>query len=167
MDSVGEGHVSPVPREARPFQGQRAGLVTRTAAAVIDCLVVAGALVVGSLCLSALLYVADPRQFDFPDMSRLLGASVTLAAAVAYLAIGWSLSGRTYGCHLMGLRVVDASGRHPRPLIALARSVFYVAFPIGLAVCALSKTRRSLQDMLVRTCVIYDWKSVHSPPPEV
>ena len=29
-------HVDPVPYEARPFQGRRAGLATRAAAAVID-----------------------------------------------------------------------------------------------------------------------------------
>ena len=29
-------HVDPIPREARPFQGHRAGLMTRTAAAAID-----------------------------------------------------------------------------------------------------------------------------------
>ena len=34
------GGVSPIPREARPYQGQRAGLVTRSLAAAIDALVV-------------------------------------------------------------------------------------------------------------------------------
>ena len=29
-------HIDPVPREARPFQGHRAGLVTRAAAGAID-----------------------------------------------------------------------------------------------------------------------------------
>lgn len=41
------GGVSPVPREARPYQGQRAGLVTHGAAAAIDGVVVVLVLVAG------------------------------------------------------------------------------------------------------------------------
>ena len=40
-------HVDPVPYEARPFQGRRAGLATRAAAAVIDVAIVLIALGVG------------------------------------------------------------------------------------------------------------------------
>ena len=29
-------HIDPIPREVRPFQGHRAGLVTRIAAGVVD-----------------------------------------------------------------------------------------------------------------------------------
>ena len=38
--------ISPVPREARVFQGQRAGIVTRLIAATLDALVV-GAVLLG------------------------------------------------------------------------------------------------------------------------
>ena len=42
----GEG-VSPVPREARPYQGHRAGVVTRMVANVVDPGVVVGLMVAG------------------------------------------------------------------------------------------------------------------------
>jgi hypothetical protein len=32
-------------------------------------------------------------------------------------------------------------------------------FPIGLLWCAVSTSRRSLQDIVVRTSVIYDWQA--------
>ena len=50
-------HVDPVPYEARPFQGRRAGLATRAAAAVIDVAIVLIALGVGYLGICA--YVGD------------------------------------------------------------------------------------------------------------
>jgi hypothetical protein len=37
---VPRGHIDPIPHEARPFQGQPAGIVTRLVAAALDSLVV-------------------------------------------------------------------------------------------------------------------------------
>jgi hypothetical protein len=53
-------HVDPVPREARPFQGHRAGLVTRTAAAAIDVGIVIIALGVCYLGVFAFLFLVNP-----------------------------------------------------------------------------------------------------------
>ena len=57
----------------------------------------------------------------------------------------------------MGLRVVNSRGRRLNPLIALARAVFCAFFPIGLFWCAVSRKRRSVQDLVLRTSVVYDW----------
>jgi len=40
---------------------------------------------------------------------------------------------------------------------AFVRAVFCVALPIGL-LCGVLADRRSLQDLLLRTLVVYDWK---------
>ena len=66
-----EGGVSPLPREARPYQGRRAGLVTRLVAAAIDSVVVTVALLLGYGAIAAVIFVADPRNFSFPDASLL------------------------------------------------------------------------------------------------
>ena len=55
-------HVDPIPREARPFQGHRAGLVTRIAAAAIDLGIVIIALGVCYLGVAALPFPAGPPQ---------------------------------------------------------------------------------------------------------
>ena len=65
-------HVDPIPREARPFQGRRAGLVTRIAAAAIDFGIIIIALGVGYLGVSAFLFLLDPRNFTAPAPSPLV-----------------------------------------------------------------------------------------------
>jgi hypothetical protein len=62
-------HVDPVPREARHYQGHRARLLRRTAAAVIDIGVVAIAMGVTYLGVFAVLFLLDPRGFTAPTPS--------------------------------------------------------------------------------------------------
>jgi uncharacterized RDD family membrane protein YckC len=150
-------HVDPVPREARPFQGHRAGLVTRIAAAAIDLGVVIIALGVTYLGVFAVLFLVDPRNFTAPTPSPGLVYAAGCLLLTLYLAVGWMGSGRTYGNHLMGLRVVNNRGRRLHPLNALVRAVFYVILPIGLLWVLVSGQNRSLQDLVLRTSVIYDW----------
>jgi len=150
-------HVDPVPREARPFQGHRAGLVTRTAAAAIDIGVVAIALGVTYLGVFAVLFLLDPRNFTAPRPSPWLAYAAGCLLLTLYLAVSWMGSGRTYGNHVMGLRVVNNQGRRLHPLGALVRAVFCVILPIGLLWVLVSGQNRSLQDLVLRTSVIYDW----------
>ncbi len=151
------GPISPIPPEARPYQGQRAGIITRTIAGVIDGLVVIALLLGGYLGVNGLLFLFDPRGFEFTEASVLLSVTGGLVVLVLYLTIAWSITGRSYGCHVMGLRVVSRRGRRLLPHIALLRAVFYALFPIGLLLCAGGRNHSSLQDFVLRTSVIYDW----------
>jgi uncharacterized RDD family membrane protein YckC len=89
--------------------------------------------------------------------------SALLVVLTAYLAVGWVSTGQTFGGRLLGLRVVDRHGRRLGPGLALARSVLCVLFPILLFWVVLSRENRSVQDILLRTSVVYDW-SIHLPP---
>ena len=153
-----EGGVSPVPREARPFQGRRAGLVTRLVAAVIDGVVVGLVLLGGYLGIAGLLFLARPRDFTFPDLRPIVSLTAGYVVAVAYLTVSWRVSGRSYGSLVMGLRVVSRRGTGLRLPGALVRAVFCVTFPIGLLWVAVSRENRSVQDLLLRTSVVYDWQ---------
>lgn len=155
---MSEAHVTPVPREARAYQGRRAGLVTRLVAAVLDALVVATVLLGAYLAYAGVVFLLNPRNFDFPQASWVLGLTAPLVVATFYLAVGWTLSGRTYGAHVMGLRVVTRGGGRVRPIPALLRSAGCVLYPIGLLWCAVSRSNLSVQDILLRTCVVYDWE---------
>ena len=42
---------------------------------------------------------------------------------------------------------------------ALLRAVGYVVFPIGLLWVAISPANRSVQDVILRSSVIYDWSA--------
>ncbi len=158
-----EGGFSPVPREARPYQGQRAGLVTRMVAAVIDGVVVGLVLLVGYAAFAVLLFMVDPRNFTFPEVQLLFSLTAAFLVLVVYLTIAWWISGRSYGCLVMGLRVVGYRGENLRLFGALVRALFCAVFPIGLLWVAASRQNRSVQDTFLRTSVIYDWQPRNAP----
>ncbi|TCN36685.1 putative RDD family membrane protein YckC [Kribbella orskensis] len=150
-----------VPREARPYQGRRAGLVTRLIAGVIDGVLVVVSLLVAYVGANGLIFLFHPRGFQFSAASPILSVAAGLVLLVLYLTVAWSTIGRTYGCQVMGLRVVSRRGERLRLPVALLRAVLYVMFPIGLFFCAGGVGRRSLQDLVLRTSVIYDWLPRH------
>jgi uncharacterized RDD family membrane protein YckC len=149
--------VSSVPREARQFQGHRAGLVSRLLAAVIDFGVTLVALVAIYAGWTSLLFILNPRSFHFPSLSLLLDWIVGMVVLTVYFTAAWSTTGRTYGQHVMGLRVVNLHGGRLRVTGAFLRAVFCVVFPVGLFWVAVSRQNRSLQDLVLRTSVIHDW----------
>ena len=149
--------VSPVPREARGYQGETAGLVTRMVGAGIDGGVIGAVLLAGWLGLNGFRFLLDPRGFSFSGSSLLLSFTAACVVTVAYLTGCWAVTGRTWGSHVMGLRVVDRRGRRLRPALALLRGLFCTFFPIGLLWCGVNPSRRSVQDIVLRTAVVYDW----------
>jgi uncharacterized RDD family membrane protein YckC len=150
--------ISPVPREARPFQGQRAGVVTRLIAAVLDMLVIGAILLGGYLGLVGLLFLVNPRSFQFPELGLVFSLAAAFGVAVVYLTVFWTISGRTYGYLVMGLRVLGRGGRRLRFVGAALRAVFVVVVPIGIVWVPLSRNNKSLQDLVLATRVVYDWE---------
>ena len=143
--------VSPIPHEARPYQGHEAGLVTRGLAGTLDVVVAVIATVVLYLTIAGAKLVIAPRKFHFPEMPFLLGVGGALTILVLYLATAWTLSGRSYGGRVMGIRVLGRQGRRVRAPVALARAVLYVVFPVGLLWILVNRQKRSLQDVVLRT----------------
>jgi len=132
-------------------------VVTRVVAAAIDlavALIVSIALYLG---IAGATFLAHPRRFHFPESGMLPGITMVLVALVVYLTITWTLSGRTYGSQVMGVRATRINGATMSAPIAFARAVLYVVFPIGLLWCPLSRHNRSLQDIVLHTSVRYDW----------
>ncbi len=150
--------VSPLPREARPYQGRRAGVITRMVAAGIDGVVVCIVLSAGYLGFAGLKFLFDPRGFSFPDAGLVFSIVAGFAVLVVYLTVAWWLSGRSYGCLVMGLRVVNHRGGPLHLAGAFVRALFCAALPIGLLWVAVSRENRSVQDTVLRTSVIYDWQ---------
>jgi uncharacterized RDD family membrane protein YckC len=159
-----EGGLSPLPREARAYQGRRAGIVTRLVAAVIDAGVVGLVLLGAYAGLAVLLFLLDPRSFTMPEARIVISLAAGLVVLVVYLTLGWWVSGRTYGCLVMGLRVVSHRGGRMRLVGAFVRALFCGFFPIGLLWVAVSPTNRSLQDEVLRTSVVYDWQPRNGRP---
>ncbi|MGX7678987.1 RDD family protein [Jatrophihabitans sp. DSM 45814] len=150
-------HPSPVPQVGRPFQGHRAGIVSRTIAAAVDLLVVVAIVTGCYLALAAVLFAVNPTSFSWPDSFAWSIPLVGFVIVVPYLTLSWCTTGRTYGDALLGLRVININGRRMRLPGAVLRAVLCVVFPIGLLWTLFSPANRSLQDMVLRTSVIYDW----------
>ena len=132
--------------------------MTRLLANTIDALCVVAAVLAGYAGLNPLLFMLRPRGFELVGSSVLMSLVVASAVAAVYLTAAWWITGRTYGDHLMGLRVVGPGGRRVRLLLSLARAAFCIAVPIGLLWCAVSRNRRSVQDYSFSApSVIYDW----------
>jgi uncharacterized RDD family membrane protein YckC len=89
--------------------------------------------------------------------ARLGLASVGGVVLAVYLAFGWARSGRTVGKRVLGLSLVTSAGGGVPVSLAVLRAVLYVIFPVGLLWCSVSRTRSSVQDLLLRTAVVYDW----------
>jgi uncharacterized RDD family membrane protein YckC len=152
-----------VPQEARAFQGRRAGVVSRVLAAAVDLALLLVLLTCLYLGWAGLLLVIDPVRFKFPTPSRVLILTAAAVVLVGYLTESWTTSGRTFGDRVLGLRVVDRQGRRLRHGRAVLRALFCTVFPVGLLWVAVSGGRHSIQDMVLRTAVIYDW-SPHQHP---
>ena len=139
------------------MQGQAAGIVTRLLANTVDFAVAAGALGLGYLGVVVVRFLWRSWAFTLPTPSFILMLVLGGLIAVVYFTVAWSTTGRTYGTHLLGLRVVGPSGRRLGVWGALLRAVFCVVFPIGIFWVAVSRHNRSVQDHVLRTSVIYDW----------
>ena len=147
-----------LPPAARALQGRRAGLISRFLADAIDLLVVVASLVAIHFAVAGIRFLIRPRAFTWPELSLLNHATFGWILLTAYLTIGWANTGRTLGKTVLGLRVVDAGGMRLALWRAFLRALLYVALPIGLFWCAVSARSASVQDLLVRTTVLYDWE---------
>ena len=152
-----------VPAPARPYQGHRAGIITRCAAGAVDLAVAVLAVLVAYAGWAAALFLLRPRAFRFPEPAPGSLLTALLVVLTAYLAVGWVTTGQTYGARLMGLRVVDRHGHRLGPGRALMRALLCVLFPVLLFWVLVSRENRSVQDVLLRTAVVYDW-SLQPPP---
>jgi uncharacterized RDD family membrane protein YckC len=119
------------------MQGQRAGIVSRFLADAIDLLVIVVAVVGVYFAVSGVRFLLEPRRFTWPEASALnLGT------------LGWIV---------LGLRVVSSDDSGLPLWRSFVRAVLCALFPIGLFWSAVSSRNESLQDLIVRTTVVYDW----------
>ena len=143
------------PGQEAPAPGH-AGVVTRLLAAAVDAVVVVVLTALIDLAAAGARFLWSPADFRWPRPTAVGMIGVLLLVAVVYLSAGWALTGRTYGSRLMGLRVL--SSRHqllgwPRSIL---RALLSVLWPVGLLWCAISRTRLSFADVVLRTVVVYD-----------
>jgi uncharacterized RDD family membrane protein YckC len=145
------------PPVARGMQGQRAGVVSRFLADAIDLLAIVAAVIGVYFAISAARFLVHPRQFSWPEVSTLRLGTLGWILLIAYLTIGWANTGRSWGKSVLGLRVVSSRNAGLPLWRAFVRAILCALFPIGLFWSAVSSRNESVQDLLVRTTVVYDW----------
>ncbi|HEY7660510.1 MAG TPA: RDD family protein [Actinomycetota bacterium] len=150
--------VSAVPAVARAMHGRRAGVVSRFLADGIDLLVVVASLFGVYLAVSAARFLIRPRRFSWPEISGFHLGTLGWLLLIAYLTIGWANTGRTFGKTILGLRAVGMSGGRLGLGRAFVRALLCAAVPIGLFWCVVSDRNASIQDLIVRSAVVYDWE---------
>jgi uncharacterized RDD family membrane protein YckC len=152
--------VSEVPAAATdpPVLAVTAGVVSRGLSALVDVAVVLALVAAAYAIQAAVVFLLEPREFVLPDTTTRWFVGVGMSLAVGYLAVSWAVLGGTRGEHVMGLRVVTLDGTAPALWRSTARALLYVVFPLGLLWAAVSSRQGSLQDLLLRTRVVYDWR---------
>jgi uncharacterized RDD family membrane protein YckC len=131
--------------------------VSRVLAAVIDLalLWLLGLAIVLLVSVVKFVVLGPPFVVANPPPVALTPAS--FAAGVLYLTYFWATVGRTPGQHVFGLRVVDRGGRPVGAIRAVLRAAFCLVFPLGLLWVVVSRRNASVQDLVVRSAVVYDW----------
>lgn len=157
-----------VPKDARAYQGHRAGFFSRTLAAIIDLVSIIVIVVLWNLGAAFVRMLIEHVQgVNIPK----LGWSVAIGTLLLWLlwTYAWATTGRSLGMHIMGLRIINSSGDRVRLPVAALRSIFCVVFPFGLLWVIISPANRSVQDVVLRTSVVYDWviglPRIRSGPP--
>jgi uncharacterized RDD family membrane protein YckC len=136
--------------------GNRAGLVTRSLANVADLVVVVLAVIGGYAAVAATRFLLGPAHFRFPAPSWETLLLVGLGIQAVYFAVTWAVVGGTYGDRLLGLAVTDHRGARLGWARSVLRALFCVILPIGLLWVLVSSQNRSVQDVVLRTSVVYD-----------
>ncbi|MFM8304036.1 MAG: RDD family protein [Actinomycetota bacterium] len=142
---------------ARELQGQRAGALSRGLAFAADigiAFVVYLAIVAG---VSLLWDIFFSDELTIPAPPPWFSLLMSFLVLVVYLALGWGSTGRTIGKQLLGLRVVRRDARPLTPGQAWGRALLCAVFYPGLLLALVDRRNRSVQDVVCRSVVVYDW----------
>jgi uncharacterized RDD family membrane protein YckC len=142
------------------LQGHYAGAVTRLVAFVVDQALATSVFTVAvGLVAWTISFVTDD-QVSLSLPAWLTGALLAMWLFL-YYAYPWSVSGKTAGMALLGIRVVSADGSRCTPPKAALRAVTlplgFLTLGIGFLPILTGRHRRALYDHIAGTAVVYAW----------
>lgn len=139
--------------------GRYAGPVSRAAAVAIDVGVVLTSYSIGVGILGFLLQAL--LDVSIEEGTGAVATVALLTWAAVYVVVSTSVSGRTVGKAIVGLKIVSRAGRPVGPVACLVRTLLFPLstsfFGIGALLIVLRRDHRALHDLLARTAVVYDW----------
>lgn len=148
------------PSLAVTLQGHYAGAVTRLAAFAIDQTVATSAFAFGSAVASWIVQLVTAGEITWNPASWVT-ASLFVGWLFVYYAYPWSVSGKTFGMAVVGIRVVRADGAHANLANAALRTIAlplsFLTLGLGFVPIVTSRHRRALHDVIGGTAVVYAW----------
>jgi len=150
---------------AQAASGRRAGLVSRLLVAGVDFVVVTATLFGLFLAFGIGRYLLGADSVDLPNSGPLLTGVGWPVVEFFYLAIAWSLTGRTLGKQVFGLRAINGDGARLGRWRAWGRAAWCTFFGIpSLLWACVSSRNAAVHDILFRTAVVYDWSERGAEP---
>jgi uncharacterized RDD family membrane protein YckC len=139
--------------------GRIAGGISRLSAYLIDVLTISIIYSLGVGLTAFLVSLFTGHQVDLSHHSLIwLGGYAGFAGL--YYWIGLSLTGRSIGKGLLGLRVINRDSTPLSPQRAAVRTIVYpfsFILCIGLIPIVIGRRRRALHDAAAGSIVVYDW----------
>jgi uncharacterized RDD family membrane protein YckC len=146
--------------QAVNLQGHYAGAVTRLAAYVVDQAVVVGAYSVGVAAVTWILSFVSSNKVHYDPPAWFSALTFGLWWLV-YFAYPWTLSGKTIGMALLGIRVVRRDGSRCGAKAATLRAATFplgfITLGIGFLGILFGRERRAIYDRIAGTAVVYSW----------
>ncbi len=148
------------PTEAVNQQGHYAGAVTRLAAFALDQSIATAAFTVTMAVIAWALQLVTSGELDWTPSAWLTGLAYVVWLFV-YYAYPWSVSGKTLGMAVMGIRVVRQDGAAATPRNAILRTLAlplsFATLGIGFIPIITGRRHRALHDAIGGTAVVYSW----------
>ena len=148
------------PPPAKLF-GHYAGGVTRLVAYAADVTIAWFSFAIGAAATVAVLQLLLGSRVELSDAGPIGGTVLLVLWYFLYFFVPWSLSGKTPGMSLLGIRVVSRDGM---PVTRTAAALRTLSLPLGILTLGLGyagivfgREHRALQDVIARTAVVYDW----------
>jgi uncharacterized RDD family membrane protein YckC len=137
-----------------------AGIVSRFVGFFVDITAIAVLFSLAGTVLEYVLTILLRHPVHLGDSK--LASNIALGVwALVYFAYPLSVSGRTLGMALVGLRAVRADGARLPASRAVVRTLFLplslLLFGLGFALIALRRDRRALHDLIGGSAVVYAW----------
>jgi uncharacterized RDD family membrane protein YckC len=144
-------------RRRRPLPTNRAGVVTRGVAFLIDAVIINLFFTVIAGAATLLVTFFGGSGEGVPKGVIAVGSLTWLIVVGVYLCGFWTLAGQTPGMRFLGIRIDERRlplGRAFRRLVGLGLS--FITFGIGFLGIVFGESRRSWADRMGRTEVVYD-----------
>lgn len=148
------------PNDAVSLQGHYAGAATRLAAFAVDQSLATTLFGIGLGAMSWAVALVTGDDITWNPSSFFTAAALVVWLFV-YYSYPWSMSGKTPGMALVGIRVVDATGAACSVRRAVVRTVAlplsFLTLGIGFLPIIFGRTRQALHDRIAGTAVVYSW----------